>query len=398
MSSVDLRAHPTASSQSGQSSWTKGGTPVYLACFVVLGLSQLLGPSLVVFQARTGLSRGAIGVLFVFGSLGYLFGTLGSGQVIERLTPNRVIQIGLVIVVGALSLAAFGATLLVLGVAQFLIGFGAGLVDTSINTVILWMHGGGPIMSALHMCFSVGSLLGPLVVALSDRSTGELRACYLAIGAAAVVLLFLVRRLNDPKDPHAESRSILTGSQRRLLVLAVAFYFVYVGIEVGFIGWVKEFGIAQGLAANGRATVLNTVFLGAFAIGRVASIPISRFDPRKVLLVDVLLCVAGLLILIAGGGNWLKLLAGCGLFGLGTASMFPVMLAMMERRMPTSGRVTSAILSGAAVGAMVLPWGIGKGFDRIGPETLPWVVLVGTVVCGCFAWTFEHRAERQASS
>jgi fucose permease len=365
---------------------------VYLACFVVLGLSQLLGPSLVVFQARTGLSRGDIGVLFVFGSLGYLFGTLGSGQVIERLTPNRVIQIGLVILVGALLLAAFGATLIVLGLAQFLIGIGAGLVDTSINTVVLWMHGGGPIMSALHMCFSVGSLLGPLAVALSDRSTGELRACYLGIATSAVVLLSLVRRLDDPKDPHADGRATLTSSQRSLLVMAVSFYFVYVGIEVGFIGWVKEFGIAQGLAANGRATVLNTVFLGAFTIGRIASIPISRIDPRKVMAADVLVCVAGLGLLIAGGSNWFTMLAGCGLFGLGTASMFPVMLAMMDRQMPTSGRVTSAILGGAAVGGMVLPWGIGKGFDRIGPQTLPWVVLVGTVVCGGFAWSFERRA------
>ena len=54
--------------------------PLYLTAFLVVGLSvSFLGPAFSEFRERTGSDLGAIGVLFVTQSVGYIVGSLGGG-------------------------------------------------------------------------------------------------------------------------------------------------------------------------------------------------------------------------------------------------------------------------------------------------------------------------------
>jgi MFS family permease len=87
------------------------------------------------------------------------------------------------------------------------------------------------------------------------------------------------------------------------------------------------------------------------------------------LLVDVLgwIASAGLLLL------WTDLPAvWIASFGMGVsiASMFPMTLAFVERRMVITGRITGLFFIGSSFGSMTMPWLIGSLFDSDDPEAV----------------------------
>ena len=65
--------------------------PLYLTAFLVVGFSvSFLGPALSELRDRTGSDLGAIGVLFVTQSLGYIAGSLGGGAALDRVHGHRL--------------------------------------------------------------------------------------------------------------------------------------------------------------------------------------------------------------------------------------------------------------------------------------------------------------------
>jgi fucose permease len=150
-----------------------------------------------------------------------------------------------------------------------------------------------------------------------------------------------------------------------------ALFFVLVGTEVGFGGWVFSYGVATNLGSDTVARLLNTVYWGGLTVGRMISIPLAmRIRPQTMLLADIIGSLASLALLLAlpawPPAVWI---ATFGL-GLSLASMFPTTLNFIERRMPMSGGVTSIFLLGGNFGAMLLPWLMGQLFEPVGPHSL----------------------------
>jgi MFS transporter, FHS family, Na+ dependent glucose transporter 1 len=373
------------------------GSAVYLSSFVMLGCATLLvGPSLATFRERTGLSKGSIGILLTFGAIGYLFGSMLGGSLLDRVKVHRIMALGLVTMAVSLAGVAFSNTFLLLKVTQAVLGFGAALVDTTGNTVVLWSFKDGPVMNALHSCFAIGGTFAPGLVALSISLSGDLRWGYCIVAAIVAAGAFAVLRRPSPTSPHDAGPNERKPIRVQLLVVGMLFYFLYVGVEVGFISWINDYAVARGLSANKEATFLNTAFLVAFTFGRVVGVPISsRLKPKQVLSVDIAACILGLMILLIGGSSRPALWAGTVIFGLGTASMFATMLLLMEPYIPSTGAVTSSFLIAASLGSMLVPWLIGKRFDSVGAQAMPSTVLVGVLACGFVVATFVGLARSE---
>jgi FHS family Na+ dependent glucose MFS transporter 1 len=271
-------------------------------------------------------------------------------------------------------------------------------VDVTCNTVVLWIHKGGPVMNALHLCFGIGATLAPVLVGRSLAWTHGIRAGYLVVAGAMVVLGAMALTRPSPRNPHMDAGRGLPPGKGRLVLIGVAFFISYVGVELGFAGWIFDYGVARGLNRVGQASWLGTGFLAAFTVGRLLSIPVAgRVVPRLVLAADVVACLAGLTILLAGGRNLGAMWVGTIVFGLGTASMFPTMLSLAEPHIPSTSAVTSAFLVGAALGSMFVPWIIGALIDRTGASALPWVVLGGTMICALVIVVFDRAARRDSA-
>jgi fucose permease len=355
----------------------------------------LLGPSLETFRAGAGVSIGRIGILISAGSIGYLLGSVSCGRLLEHFHAHRMLGGGLLLVAAALAALTTVHSLSALIILQTVVGFGGAMVDVTGNTVVLWTHKGGAVMNALHLAFGVGAILGPIIVSRSLAWTGSLRGGYLFVAGALATLAITVLRRPSPPNPHAvEDRGFPKG-KGRLLLLAMLWFVTYAWVELGFQSWIFEYGAARGLDRLTRAALLGTAFLVAFSLGRLVAIPLaSRATARQMMAGDVALCVVGLLVMLLGGRNVAAMWGGTILFGFGTASMFPSMLSMAERVIPSTSSVTSTFLVGSSIGSIFLPQLIGQLLDRQGPVAMPAMVLAGVVVNGGVVLAFDRSARR----
>jgi fucose permease len=371
----------------------------YLGAFIALGVSTvILGPAVDKLAQRSGVSKGTIGLLFTIGALGYLCGSVSVGQLLSHMKANHVAASGVAILISGLIITAIGPSFLILVIGQFLVGFGGAGVDVTGNSVILWLHQGGPMMAALHLCFSIGSILSPILIAQSLIHTNEVRLGFFVVAAimACVFVTFLVT--NGPTNPHVSETNTkvrLTGRQPQLLGLGILFYLTAVGVEVSFFNWIVDYGVARGLVRTAGATGLATTFSVAFFVGRLLSVPIAKFGkPVIILLSDIAITMFGLSIMLAVADRK-AMWVGSAFVGIGLASLFPAMLSMAEPVLPSTGLVTSSFLAGSSVGSMTFPALIGYLLAKSGADALPSVMLAGTAVCGVTVWAFHSVAKTQ---
>ncbi len=371
-------------------------TPLYLGGFILLGSTTLLiGPSLEVFRNGAHVSKSRIGLLFTAAAVGYLVGSIITGQLLKRTKVHTVLSAGLLISAAAIAALSSVHIFWALVFLQALNGFGGALVDVTGNAAVLWIHKGGPVMNALHLCFGIGATLAPLLVSRSLAWTNSLRAAYLFLAAILAVLAVALLLRQGPANPHsAEAKGVPSG-KGLLLAIGALFFVFYVGVEFGFAGWIFDYGVARGLDRRTTATWLGTAFLAMFTFGRVLSIPLAkRFTPWQVLLGDCGVCCVALVILLIGRDSVIALWTGTIGFGLGAASMFPSMLSFAEPAIESTSTVTSAFLGGASIGSMIIPVAIGNLLDKSGPTAMPIVVLAGTIACGITIVAFRRESTK----
>jgi FHS family Na+ dependent glucose MFS transporter 1 len=371
-----------------------GPVVIYLASFVALGLSfSLIGPALSRLQDQTGSSLGAIGVLFTAQAFGYLIGSLLGGNLYDRGHGHRVLGSALLVMAGALLLVPHATSLALLGALFGLVGAGAGAADVGGNTLLIWRRGGsdGASLNGLHLCFGIGALASPIIVAWSLSGDGDLVAASLlmAVPTAAIGVWALLRpspeRLPDEDHPSGAPAPV-----RTLLIVAV-FFFLYVGVEIGFAGWIHTYAQAIHLGGEGAAAALTATFWGAFLLGRFVAVGVAtRLATAPMLVGTGAAAIVGAMILAASGGRPALVWTGTIVFGLAIAPLYPTMLAFVGDHVPLSGTATSWFVAASAVGGLTLPWMIGVLFDHLGPGAMPTTVLIATIAC--IGWVLVIRA------
>jgi fucose permease len=160
-----------------------------------------------------------------------------------------------------------------------------------------------------------------------------------------------------------------------MLLLLFLFFFVYVGLEVGFAGWITTYGEEIGFTSL-AATWLTTIFWIGFTSGRLlASAVAHRVRPDVILYVASFASLLAAAIMIVGGGNTAPVWIGTAMMGLATAPQFPGMMMLAERRIPLSGSATAWFVGGAGAGGLVFPLLIGGWFESSGAKALPWAAF-----------------------
>jgi FHS family Na+ dependent glucose MFS transporter 1 len=333
---------------------------LYLGSFLLVGLAlSVLGPALTELRDRSGSGIGSIGVLFAGQSVGYIVGSLASGRLYDRFDGHRV----------------YAAALVVLGVGLGMLPLFDSLQGLFLSFVII---GVGGAMNLLHLCFGLGALVAPLVVHVGLEVAGG------AAAAGCLVMAVVATTIPAPPPP-ASSRAEHTTTTAPLLALLAAFFFVYVGLEIGYAGWVKTYGEAVSFSEL-EATWLTTVFWISFTIGRMlAAAAAGRVEPDRVVVVASVASLLAAAILIVGDGGSPAVWSGTVVMGLATAPQFPGVLMLAERRIHLTGSATAWFVCGAGCGGLVFPWAIGRFFERSGETALPWAMLVlGVVTLAAF--------------
>lgn len=375
-----------------------GAPAAYLSAFVVLGIGMsILGPSLRRLADMTGSAEATLGILFTTASVGYLVGITVGGRLIVRHSGHAILVGGLLTMAVGAAAVPFAPDVVTLVVAQFALGLATGLVEVPCNSLILWTHGGGALINALHACWSIGAVIAPLLVGGSIAATGGLRSAYLIAAALTLLPVLALRGHRSPANPHHEVGHGIPDGSRALVALGALFYVAYIGIEAGFTGWIYTFAEDRGFGGS-TATLLGAAFLGTFTAGRLVSIPLAvRVDPLRVLVIDHVIVFVGLGFLLVSGRNAALIWTGTVVLGIGLASLFGSMLTLSERHVPSTSTVTSVYFGGLSLGGMILPATIGVLIAGFGSTSLPAVCTVAAVITlGCVL-AFDRAGHRRAA-
>lgn len=377
-------------------------TAGYYLAFVTLGLvGASLGPTLPGLAEQTGSLLSEVSYLFMARSFGYLAGSFIGGRFYDRYQGHRVMA-AVLASIGLLMASVPQVSWLPLLIVVLLgIGLSEGALDVGGNTLLLWVHGStvGPFMNALHFFWGFGAFLSPLIVAWAIARSGDIGLAYVGLAALVTPPIVWLLRVRGPDRPAVTREGSAgptanSGAPAGLVIIIMAFLFLYVGAEVAFGGWIYTYALTLGLADATMAAYLTSAFWGSLTLGRLLTIPLAAHLRPAVLLG---LSLAGALVTLGALLLWRDspavVWAGAIAMGLSMAAIFPVTITLAGSLMPITGRITAWFFVGASAGGMVAPWLVGQWFEPIGAQVTMVIVLADLLLATLLYLMLLARAE-----
>jgi fucose permease len=337
------------------------------------------------------LSAGRLGMLLLAMSAGAILAMPTSGVVTHRLGARRTVAIAATIAAGGLALAGLGgslASIVVVGLGIFALGYGSGLCDVAMNVEAAAVERrlARTIMPRFHAAWSLGTVAGAGIGAGAAR-VGLPLAAHLVLAAGVMVAGTFVAARSflrvDPDIPREKSGGVLAAWREPrtlligLLVLVMAFTEGTANDWLA-VAFVDGHGVTE---AAGAATF--GVFVAAMTAGRTAgTVAIDRWGRVRTLAVTILVAGAGALLAILAS-SWPVALVGVALWGVGASLGFPVGMSAAadeERRAPARVSVVAVIGYTAFLAGPPL---VGLLGDRVG--TLKALLIVPLILLPALA-------------
>jgi len=339
-------------------------TASYYLSFVIIGMcAAILGPTLPGLAEQTDSALEDMSLLFIASGFGYMTGSFIGGRLFDSVRGHPIMGTMLLAIALLAALVPFFRVLSLLMVLILFFSMMKGSIDVGGNTLLVWVHREkvGPFMNGLHFCFGLGAFIAPIIVAQVLLKTDGISLAYWLLGLIVIPVAFCFFFVPSPTLEKLESSREQSIANPVLTVGIVLFFFLYVGVEVGFAGWLYSYALKTDLADKAGAAYLVSGFWGAFTLGRLFSIPLSlRIRPVYMLFGSLLGGMVSVGLIILYPEFYPALLIGAIGLGAFMASVFPTALSFSERRMQISGRVTSWFLIGSSIGAMTFSWIIGQ--------------------------------------
>jgi len=362
----------------------------YYLLFISLGFGLgIVGPALPSLADQTGSTLGAIGSIFLVSALGGMLGTVLGGRILDRV-PRGHLVLGFAQLISAVLLAAIplAGTLPVLLLISFFSGLPVGMINTGGNTLLMWTHRqkAGPYINGLHFSFGLGAFLAPTIFAQVLRLGGTYQVAYWILAGLAVLIgLFMLFLPGSPQhrdqhqnevQPQVSLRNVLP-----LVIVALLFLFFYVGSELTYGNWIYTYAITLNLADATRAAYLTSGFWLSFTIGRAISILVAaRFKPAQILAVAFLGGLSALALVILAPNSVSMLWAATLAVGFFMAPIWATGYNLAGQSIKLTATISSIIILGDSLGAVVLPWVTGQAIERFGAQTMPKLVFASLTI------------------
>ncbi|SEF42847.1 MFS transporter [Paenibacillus sp. UNC499MF] len=357
--------------------------------------------------ARYGIGAREISVILSVQFIGFLIGVLFSPVFSKKLGPFGVITIGLCMVGAALAGYLWIDRWELLSLTGFLIGYGAGTLETTVGALIIGQGVSGKSgMAKLEVFFGFGALLFPILIHLlagEDVLLVVLSSLLATIVVLLTVWVFLtsVARLNQrfpqPEGAGSDTEEFFPGNtpmrEKRCLGLLIVFAFVYAGIETSYANFLPSLLIAGGYEPYSLIGV--SVFWASMVVGRtLLAVKGRNIPPLPILQISALS-----LILFLGVFPFLHdailVLAAIFLTGIAAAPLFPVAItfaASVSRG--HVDEVTSYFIAAASLGGSLISLLVGWSLTL---EELP-VTLFLFAGLALLLWFISFRLKDTGSS
>ncbi|MCU0481087.1 MAG: MFS transporter [Anaerolineae bacterium] len=254
-------------------------------------------------------------------------------------------------------LAIIPSNLAVLGfVSVAFLGIGHGLLVVCGNTLAPRYNPEHPAreLSAINFFFGIGAIMGPQVASLG-LNNGDFRLIYWWAGAIGIIVagVFIFMPNFAPAKKSDSSAKIMWASLFPFGILL----FVYVGVEIGFSSWISPQMTLVALSTATVGSLAISLFWAGLTAGRfIASFIAGRISNELLLLMGISMVAIGAGGVLVFPSNETILLALSFVAGFGCAPVFPLTLAILNRRYAEGfGRVSGLIIAIGNSGAIFLP-------------------------------------------
>ncbi len=377
-------------------SLSREGTITRLAysCLLMVGInSGWVGPFLPEISRAAHLPIERAGLIVSASAAGYFLSVLIAGEINQQLSAQKILVGAMALFTAGLAGLSVAPGLAGLLCAGFVIGLANGGIDIGANALIVELNRErlASALNYLHVLFGVGALLGPLIVSAAFAS----RVPYWWVfGGGAVACAVIGFRLG--MTPAAEVRTAPTRGDgngfiqmlSRPVIWAIsAVMFLYVGAEVGIGAWLFLYlrmagALSPMLASSGVSLYWLGLVCGRAFGGRSGHrIAIPQFT-----MLASALSAAALVVLIAAPTASGLAASAVFLIGFGYGPVFPNMIAIGAARFPAEvGRMTSIVVAGGAVGAVIAPWIMGHAIANVSARASMEVALTATILMAALA-------------
>ena len=339
------------------------------AAFVFNGaVTTFLAPALPLLASRWSLSDEQAGRLFTAQFLGSITGNVISLWLTPRRGLRAALGLGyLVIAAGfaALSMTPWPASL----ACTLLFGIGVGLTIPASNVFIAEARAqrAGAALNILNFVWTAGAIACPWIVAgIRDQEAASWLLRGIALTSACAAALIVISPWPAPAhDRHASSSFSAVPHATALLAVLGALFFLYIGTEAAFVGWISTFGERVSRAGN-AAVAVPSFFWAAVLLARIAApAMLRRISEDAVTRTGLAVGAIGTVVALVST-NLTGVIVGVTVAGLGLAPVFPLFLAYMARSFgPAAARAASLLYVLGGLGGACLPWLVGVASSRL---------------------------------
>src|SRR5271166_5827292 len=249
------------------------------AAFVPIGIvTVLLGPLLPALSTKWSLNYTQAGSLFTVQFLASTVGVTLSGFCVSRWGFRFAIKAGLLAM--AVGVASLPYSSRVLGSACIgLYGLGFGIAVPAANLLVAEVHQfqRSAALNLLNFSWSVGAVACPFLVAAAVRAhhVPLLLAAFagllfiVTLGISAMPSRIVEPRASRRNDAQSVASVDLSRSWRsNSVVLLASLFFLYVGVENSFGGWIASYAKSLGTLSLELALMSSSFFYSALMVGR----------------------------------------------------------------------------------------------------------------------------------
>jgi fucose permease len=278
-------------------------------------------------ERRLDLDSGSLGITIFCVSLTATLMLVPAGALASHRGSRGPLALGLLVMAGGLTAAAFAPSLGVLLPSACILGAGFGILDVSANAhgVLVEQRLGRPVLSALHGAWSFGLLVGSGIAAVAAAVAVGPRAQFPATAACVLVigLLYVPRLLPSAEDAASDTAHFAW--PRGALALPALLTFCSMFVESATMNWSAVFlaGPVDSSAAVAAGGVV--AFSIAMVVARLAGDPLAaRWGVAALARRGGALVVTGVVLAVATRSP-VPALAGFALVGAGAAAIVPAL-------------------------------------------------------------------------
>ncbi len=387
---------------------------IILYCALTWGVfGALLGALTPNLRAQMGVSFQQMGWLMAIWSAGGAIGSLLGGAIAKRFAPRRLLRMYtaavLVAMVGVLMAPSFGwlafflVTIATFETALFTVGHGL-LAEMSDDP-----EQRTRIISLVDVCYSLGTLVSPLMVAAVLVANPSWRGPYMVFGLMAVSLFVLTLRRRALRDVafRADHAHVSAGGEQResldymdLLRQPVVRWVLFGGVCSGLCEWGQYFWfVSFATEALGEHEQTARIALGFLMAGMVTGRVWQAFVHSRWSMEQKIQGL-GLLAAVALTAVWLSpahapfaWLAVCNfLTGLGVSVGFPILLGIALRSFPQEApRLSALLMISFTVGAQIAALFMGELAEQFGLRAAYGVLVLSALGFLCAAWVLARQ-------